>query len=88
MHTPANDALLDQISRTEFDALVNLYDRFAHAKDPFDSAADKAESTFNETIQIWFDILMQGKCPFQDFRRAIIKRCKQRIINEVMRPPN
>jgi hypothetical protein len=83
MHPPPNDALIEQISRQEFDALVNLYDAFAHAKDPFDQAADKAEATFNETVQVWYDVLVQGKLPFQDFRRAIIKRCKERIISEL-----
>jgi hypothetical protein len=86
MHTPSNDALLEQISRQEFDAVVNLYDKFAHAKDPFDLSADKAEATFNEIVQTWYDFFLKGKLPFQDFRKAVIKRCKQQIINELKKP--
>lgn len=86
MQTPASDALLNQISRLEFDAVVNLYDKFAHAKSPVDPAADKAETAFNQTIQVWYDVLVQSKFSFQDFRKAVIKRCKQQIINELKNP--
>ena len=86
MHTPSNDALLDQISRQEFDAVVRLYDRFAHSNDPFDVTADKAEATFNENVQWWYDAFVRGKIPFQDFRKAIIRRCKLQIINELKKP--
>jgi len=87
MQTPSNDAFLEQISRQEFDAIVKLYDRFAHSEDPFDSVADKAEATFNENVQGWYDSLVQGKLPFHDFRKAVIRRCKLRIINELKKPP-
>ena len=86
MHTSENDAFLDQISRQEFDAVVNLYDKFAHAKDPFDPAADKAEATFNENVQAWYDFFLKGKLPFQDFRKAVVWRCKQQIIKELKKP--
>jgi hypothetical protein len=88
MQTPSNDALLEQISRQEFDAVVRLYDRFAHADDPFDSDADKAEATFNEAVQVWYDNLVQGKLPFHDFRKAVIRRCKLQIINELKKTPS
>lgn len=83
MQAPANDALLNQISRQEFDAVVNLYDAFAHAQDPFNAFADRAEATFNETVQVWYDYLVKGKIPFQDFRKAVVQRCKFQIINEL-----
>jgi hypothetical protein len=88
MQAPSNDALLDQISRQEFDAVVRLYDRFAHSDNPFDLAAYKAEATFNENVQWWFDAFVRGKCPFQDFRKAVIKRCKLQIIKESKNPPS
>ena len=86
MQTSSNDAFIEQIPRREFDSIVRLYDRFAHPKEPFDLTADKAEATFNQEVQVWYDHFVQGKLPFQDFRKAIIRRCKLQIINELKKP--
>jgi hypothetical protein len=87
MPPPPNDALVDHIGRPQFDALVKLYDRFAHAIDPHDPEADKAEAAFNDELSIWYDRLPEGpKPPFRDFRKAVIWRCKQQIVRSITKP--
>jgi hypothetical protein len=86
MQTSGSDAFLEKITRLEFDAVVKLYDRFAHADNPFDPVADKAEDAFNQTLQLWYDRLAGEKFPFQDFRRTVIFRCKLQILNELNKP--
>jgi hypothetical protein len=87
MPPPPNDALVDHISRAGFDALVGLYDRFAHAIDPNDPGADDAERAFEAELTSWYDNLPENpKPPYRDFQRAVIWRCKQRIITSIKRP--
>jgi hypothetical protein len=44
------DAPLAEFLREEIPRLAVLYDRFAHAIDPFDPACDLAEQTFNSGL--------------------------------------
>jgi hypothetical protein len=89
MPTPPDDALVEFIPREQFDALVLLYDRFAHSLDPFDRQSDEAEKAFNAEILSWYDGLpCHPKPPFRDFRRALIQRCKRRIVAERSKPPS
>ena len=88
MPPPPNDAFVDHISRPQFDALVGLYDRFAHSIDPFDPGADAAERAFKSEVSSWYDSLPEGpKPPYRDFQRAVIWRCKQQIIKANKKPP-
>lgn len=41
--------------RSEIPRLAPLYDRFAHALDPFDKGRDSAEQTFNSEMRTLFD---------------------------------
>lgn len=66
--------------RSEIPRLAPLYDRFAHALDPFDKGRDIAEQTFNSELRTLFDSVqscgIQG-VHFRDFRRHLITLCKQ-----------
>lgn len=68
--------------RSEIPRLAPLYDRFAHALDPFDKGRDIAEQTFNGEMRSLFDSLqssgVQG-VQFRDFRRHLITLCKQHL---------
>jgi hypothetical protein len=87
MPAPRNDALVDHISRARFDALVGLYDRFAHAIDPNDPGADDAERAFETELTSCYDNLPEGpKPPYKNFQRAVIWRCKQQIIKSLKKP--
>ena len=66
--------LADQIPR-----LAELYDRFAHALDPFDPGRDIAEQIFNRELLTTFDCLDAPKPPFRDFRRHVITLCKRHL---------
>ncbi len=82
--TPA-DAQLVQLLGNQLAPLAELYDRFAHALDPFDQDRDMAEQRFETTISSWFDEVnrlepnkpLEGRLDYQGFRRAIIRLCKQ-----------
>lgn len=76
--TPGNASLAD-VLREEIPRLAVLYDRFAHALDPFAPARDVAEQTFNSEIANWFDQLPAPKPSFRDFRRHIITLCREHL---------
>jgi hypothetical protein len=88
MQPTPGDALLDLIPSSEFDELVDLYDRFAHCLDPFDPKADDAERVFVDSLQGWYDQIGGNKPSFHDFQKAIIRRCKKRIIGDTNKPPS
>ena len=73
------DAPLAEFPREEIPRLAVLYDRFAHAIDPFDPACDLAEQTFNSELVSWFDLLPDPKPTFRDFRRHVIQLCRQHL---------
>ncbi len=73
------DARLAEFLRAEIPRLAVLYDRFAHAIDPFDPASDIAEQMFNSELGNWFDALPQPKPAFRDFRRYVIQLCRQHL---------
>jgi hypothetical protein len=70
------DAPLGEFLREEIPRLAVLYDRFAHALDPFDPACDVAEQTFNSELASWFDLLPGPKPTFREFRRHVITLCR------------
>lgn len=76
--TPGN-APLDEFTREQIPRLAVLYDRFAHALDPFDKGRDIAEQTFNGELINWFDGLPEPKPALRDFRRHVILLCRKHL---------
>jgi hypothetical protein len=68
-------------------AVGSLYDRFAHALDPFDPAVDMAEKTFNSEMRSWFDLLPNPKPEFREYRRHVIALCRAQL-RASDRPPS
>lgn len=73
------DARLEGFLRDEIPRLASLYDRFAHALDPFDRERDMAEQTFGTELAVIYDNLPNPKPAFRDFRRFIIVRCRRHL---------
>ena len=88
MPTPPGNAPLtssmppaDQIAH-----LAVLYDAFANALDPFLAERDQAERVFNQEVSNWFDQTAEPRPKFQEFRKAVILRCRLHLKAE-RRPP-
>ena len=79
MPTPPADALLASASKEQIAALARLYDRFAHALDPFSAERDEAERVFMQDVADWYDSLESPKPSLHDFRKAVILRCKRHL---------
>lgn len=79
MPEAGESAPLEQWIAEEIPRLAALYDRFAHALDPFDAGRDVAEQTFNSELAGIFDCLKGVKPPFRDFRRHVILLCKKHL---------
>lgn len=79
MPPPATDAFLSTASKEQIAALAGLYDRFAHALDPFSPERDEAERVFTQGLADWYDSLPSPKPTFHDFRKAVILRCKRQL---------
>jgi len=77
MRETEGDARLETSLREAIPRLAALYDRFAHALDPFDRGRDIAEQTFNSELAGLYDNLEGQKPAFRDFRRFVIVRCKR-----------
>ena len=67
MSETPGDAPLAEFWREETPRLAVLYDRFAHALDPFDHGVDLAEQTFNSELASLFDSLSAPKLSFAHF---------------------
>jgi hypothetical protein len=76
MSETPGDAPLGEFLREEIPPLAALYDRFAHALDPFDPSVDLAEQTFNGELLSVFDSLSAPKPDFRAFRRHVIALCR------------
>jgi len=79
MPTPPADALLASASKEQIAALAKLYDRFAHALDPFSPERDEAERVFMQDVADWYDSLQPPKPSLHDFRKAVILRCRKHL---------
>ena len=87
MPTPPADAFLSSASKEQIAALAALYDRFAHALDPFSPGRDEAERVFMQDVNDWYDSLPPLKPSLQDFRKAVILRCKRHLA-KTDKPPS
>jgi hypothetical protein len=79
MPPPSADALLASASKEQIASLAGLYDRFAHALDPFSPESDEAERVFMQDVADWYDSLPSPKPSLHDFRKAVILRCKRHL---------
>ena len=79
MPTPPADALIATISAEKIAGLARLYDRFAHALDPFSAERDQAERVFVQEIADLYDRLAAPKPEFRVFQKAVIRRCRQHL---------
>jgi hypothetical protein len=79
MPTPPADAFLSSASKDQIAALAKLYDRFAHALDPFSRERDEAERVFMQNVADWYDVSPQPKPSLHDFRKAVIVRCRRHL---------
>ena len=76
MSSPPTDAQLAEL-RSQVPALSELYDRFAHALEPFDEGRDRAEQQFEAAVSGWYDTIEDAQVDYQSFRKAIIRLCKE-----------
>lgn len=79
MPTPPADALVGAVPPKTIEALARLYDRFAHALDPFSEERDQAERVFQQEIADLYDRLPPPKPEFQAFTRGVIQRCRRHL---------
>ena len=79
MQPAPEDALVAEFSKEQIAAFATLYDAFAHALDPFAPARDNAEKVFLHDVAAWYDTIPEPKPPLQDFRKAVILRCKRHL---------
>ncbi len=79
MSQTPGDAPLAEFWREEIPRLAVLYDRFAHALDPFHPGVDLAEQTFNSELASLFDSLPAPKPEFRAFRRYVIALCRAHL---------
>jgi hypothetical protein len=79
MSETPGDAPLAEFWRQEIPRLAVVYDRFAHALDPFDPTVDFAEQTFNSELASLFDSLPAPKPEFRAFRRHLIALCRAHL---------
>jgi hypothetical protein len=79
MPPPPADALVGAATKEQIAALGDLYDRFAHALDPFSRERDEAERVFLQDIADWYDSLPTPKPSLHEFRRAVILRCRRHL---------
>lgn len=59
----------------ELKELAELYDKFAHALDPFSEDRDQAEEAFHRKLEHLRCTHAPG-IPSRDFRREAVRQCK------------
>ena len=87
MPTPPTDALVESVPAEQIAGLARLYDRFAHALDPYSPERDQAEQVFCQEVADLYDNLAPPKPEFQTFQRAVILRCR-RHLRAMDKPPS
>jgi hypothetical protein len=77
MSPTPGDAPLGESDDSLIPSLAALYDRFAHALNPFSEARDEAERVFHSEVLIAYDAIKGQKPSFQEYRKGVILRCKR-----------
>ena len=63
------------MSEVEIKALAELYDRFAHALDPYSLDRDRAEDEFYRYLE-QLHCRYAPTAPMPEFRREAVRQCK------------
>jgi hypothetical protein len=79
MSASSEDSFVIEAAPDQIAALATLYDRFAHALDPFSSERDEAERSFMHDIEKWYDSFPAPKPSLHEFRKAVIVRCRKHL---------
>jgi len=81
MPPPTEDAPIgaEFVPSDQIPPLAALYDAFAHSLDPFSPERDNAEKVFLHDVASWHDMISPPKPSLQDFRKAVILRCKRHL---------
>ncbi len=79
MSPSPEDAHLSRVSAQDIAQLAIIYDRFAHALDPFAPERDQAEMLFEQEISRLYDLLPGRKPDLHTFRKAVILRCRRHL---------
>jgi hypothetical protein len=79
MPAPTPDACVEAISREQIECLARLYDRFAHALDPFSGERDQAERAFRQEVANRYDLLAPPKPEFHVFQKGVILRRRRHL---------
>ncbi len=79
MPTPPGDPVVESVSAERIALLAKLYDRFAHALDPYSPERDRAEQVFQQEIVDLYDRLQGSKPDLHAFKRAVILRCRRHL---------
>ena len=87
MPTAPESPFVAGIPAEQIAALAQLYDRFAHALDPFSSQRDEAERVFMQDVAQLYDNLPPPKPSLVDFRRGVVVRCR-RYLSATDKPSN
>lgn len=69
MPAPPEDACLAGVSTEDIARLTPLYDRFAHALDPFSPERDQAEQVFHQEVVNLYDRLANPSRSFRFSRK-------------------
>jgi hypothetical protein len=78
MPTAPESPFVAEISAEHIAALAKLYDRFAHAFDPFSTQADEAERDFmHEVAELYDSLPAQVRPSFVDFQKGVVVRCRR-----------
>jgi hypothetical protein len=80
MSTPSGDAPIDVPPQELIANLAKLYDRFAHALDPYSPERDEAERAFLRELSAWYDSIATPRPSFQEFRKGVIVRCRKHLL--------
>ena len=79
MSAPPEDSLVSRATPDQIAALATLYDRFAHALDPFAPGRDEAERRFMHDVEKWHDSFPAPKPSLHEFRKAVIIRRRKHL---------
>ena len=87
MSETPGDAQINSVPADQIASLAILYDRFAHALDPFSKLSDTSEKQFEQEVAYWYDTIPNPKPTLSEFRKAVIVRCKRHLTAQDKKHP-